>query len=460
MLDYLREVARVAGRVAEGDLSENLQVRSDNDMFGRILHSMTEGLRTLIFQIRIGAEEMVSTGSGLTDLIHHNAELVEQVHTSREGVMSTMRQTGSSVEEVAHNMETLSSSVEETSAAITEMSSSVTHIAANSSELAEQAHHTIHALEQMLRALETVVENMDISKDRSQDTMQDAHQGQDAVEQVMHSMETIQETVTTAVDAITVFEQRSEEIGTILDVIRDITDQTALLALNASIIAAQAGEHGRGFAVVADEIRNLASGVGSSTKDIAEIVRSLQQDTRLVVQAIHEGASDVDLGIERTRQAQDMLQKISLSAQQSSSTVSDITETLHTLMRSSEDVSKAMAQVNMMTDEITTATTEQDASTRQIHQAIGHINDMASQIRRATAEQTDGIHHVLDEMNNVAAVIDRSLTSSQDIQRATGELSSQASVLLHSVDRFKLPGREESDSDEPFPGVHIAELNA
>jgi methyl-accepting chemotaxis protein len=85
---------------------------------------------------------------------------------------------------------------------------------------------------------------------------------------------------------------------------------------------------------------------------------------------------------------------------------------------------------------------------------------MASQIQRATAEQTNGIHHVLDEMNNVATVIDRSLASSQDIQRATGELSSQASVLLHSVDRFKLPGREDPDSDDPFPGVHITELDA
>lgn len=442
MVGYLRNIAGVATRVADGNLADTADVRSTDDMFGRILQSMTEGLRTLILQIRISAEEIAGTGRGITDRIHHNTGIIEQVHTFAEGVMTTMRQMGASVEEVDNNMETLSSSVEETSTAISEMSSSITHIASNASELSEQTRHTITSLDHTLLSLESIVENMETSKQYSQDTMQDAHDGQEAVEQVVSSMETIQETVTTAVDAITVFEQRSKEIDTILAVIREITDRTGLLALNASIIAAQAGEHGRGFAVVADEIRNLADGVGTSTKDIAEIVQSLQQDTRRVVQAIHEGVSDVGQGIERTHQAQTVLQKISRSTQQSSDLVANITETLHTLMISSQDVSEAMAKVHVMTDEITAATTEQDASTRQIHVAIGHVNDMASQIRRATTEQTDGVHHVLDEVTNVSDLIDRSLENSRDIQHITKDLSSQASLLLHSVDRFKLPELE------------------
>jgi methyl-accepting chemotaxis protein len=438
MLHYLTHVANIATRIAEGDLTKTVQVRSSDDTFGQAIQSMTEGLRRLIVQIKMSVEQIASTRIKIASLAESDIRIVEEVHSSSEGVISTMREMGASIEEVAHNMELLSASVEETSASIFQMSSSITHIASNTNNLNDQIHQTITSLENTIESLEKVVQNTDVSKQLSQETSQDAREGQEAVEQVMCSMETIHHTVTTAVDAITRFEQRSREIDTVLDVIRDITEQTSLLALNASIIAAQAGGHGRGFAVVADEIRNLATGVSTSTKDIAAIVQSLQQDTSRVVQAIHEGVEDVKQGIERTQQAQQTLQKIMTSAQQSSSVVTEIADTLHEVMGSSRNVSTAMTQVNTMIDDITMATNEQEASTRQISQASSNISDMALQIQKATTEQTKGVHLVLDAMKNVSILISQNLESSQQIKHTTGDLSSQADILVHSVDRFKM----------------------
>ncbi len=438
MLSYLKHVAAVAAKIAEGDLTRTVQVRSASDAFGQSIRAMSEGLRTLITQIRTSAEQIASTGTTIASLAERDITIVEHVQTSAEEMRSTMREMGASVEEVVHNMDILSSSMEETSASVSQMTSSIAHIAANSKALTDQTHQTIEALEYTVQSLEKVVNNTDVSKQLAQNTIQDAREGQIAVEQVMSSMATLQQTITTAVDTITRFEQRSRDIDTILDVIREITDQTSLLALNASIIAAQAGEHGRGFAVVADEIRNLASGVGTSTKDIAAIVQSLQQDTSKVVQAIHEGVTNVEQGMDRTQQAQEALHKIISSAQRSSSVVTEIADTLHDLMTTSHNVVIAMEQVNTMTDDITAATNQQKASTEQINQASVHITEMTSQIQKATAEQLTGVHQLLETTNTVTSLIDQNLESSRQIAHTTIELSSQADILLHSVDRFKL----------------------
>ena len=438
MIEYLQDVARLASRIAEGDLTESVHLRSERDSFGQSIHSMMKGLRNLIVQIRQSAEQISGTGMTIASLTGRDIQIVEEVHSSTEEVISTMRQMGASIEEVAHNMEGFSSSVEETSTSISQMTMSIAHIASNTNNLTEQTRQTREALQETVESLDKLGESTEMSKQLAQDSKLDAQQGQQAVEEVMKSMETIHQTITTAVEAITKFEHRSREIDTILAVIREITEQTSLLALNASIIAAQAGVHGRGFAVVADEIKSLASGVAQSTKDIAQIVQSLQKDTNDVVQTIHEGAQDVRSGIERTHQAQETLQKILKSAEQSSEEVSEIAGTLQTLMASSREVSDAMEQVNLLTDDITRATNEQRSTTEQINQVIVSINDTASQIHRATAEQSDGVHHVIDAMNGVAGLIEQNLESSRQIGETTGSMSSQAELLLHSVARFKL----------------------
>lgn len=438
MVSYLNEIASVAKNVAEGDLAVQVRVRSDADEFAQVIKSMTEKLRTLIVQIRTSAEQIATTEDSISELADKDITIVEKVNDSAERMMATMREVGASLEEVANNMETLTSQVGTTSQSAASMTGAITNIAANTTQLTQQTHQTIKSLDDAVKLLEKVVQNTDTSKDLSQETIRDALEGQQAVEQVTASMETIQQTVTTAVEIINQFAQQSQDIDRILDVIREITEQTSLLALNASIIAAQAGSHGRGFAVVADEIKSLADGVGTSTKDIAAIVQTLQQDTNKVVKIINEGAGDVKQGMDRTQQARQTLQKIINSAERSSQVVSEIADALKDLQTTSNDVVTAMEQVNSMTDHITVATNEQESSTGQINQSIDQINEMASQIQRATSEQLGGIQNLLQVTNEVTRLNNQNLESSGDIARTTEDLSSQANILLESVARFKL----------------------
>ena len=438
MSAYLNEMGMTATAIAEGDLTRTIHVRSADDTFGQAIQTMTEGLRTLIVQIRSSAEQIAATKTTIVSLATRDIDLVRNVNDSMKHVVSTANEMGASVEEIAQNMEALSSSMEETSTSVSQMTSTVAHIASNATALHQQAQQTGKALDETVTSLENVVKNTDVSQQLAQGTIQDALEGQQAVEQVTNSMETIQQTVTTSVEAITRFEQRSRDIDTVLKVIRDITDQTSLLALNASIIAAQAGEHGRGFTIIADEIKTLANGVNTSTKDIAVIVNMLQKETAQVVQTIHTGAENVQQGIVHTREAGDTLQKILSSTQRSSSVVTEITEALHTLMATSRNVSLAMEQVNTMAGQITQATREHHVSTNQIQQTIRQINEMSTQIQHATAQQSVGVRQVLEAADNVAVLTDQDLKSSQEIAQTSEILASQADMLLREVDRFKL----------------------
>lgn len=438
MSAYLNDMASVAMNIAGGDLTRTIQERSTADAFGQIIQTMTEGLHKLIVQIRDSAKEITSIGATIRSLTNQDLKIVQEINTASLKMLSTMTEMGDSVESVAHNMDTLTVSVEETSFSVSQMASSIAQIASNTTDLTSQTRQTITTLDEAVKSVEEAVKSTDTSKALSQETIEDAIRGQQAVEQVKSSMETIQQTITTAVDAITRFAQRSQDIDTILNVIREITDQTALLALNASIIAAQAGEHGRGFAVVAGEIKNLADGVGSSTKDIAEIVRSLQQDTNRVVQTIHEGAVNVQQGMERTQQAQDMLYKILDSAKRSSVVVAEIVEILQELKTTSQSVSAAMKRVTIMTDDITRATNEQKSTTGNINTAIRHINEMTMQTQKATADQLVAVREVLNAVTNVTHMIEKNLESSQSIAQTTNDLASEADTLSHSIERFTL----------------------
>ncbi len=450
MLSYLQTLAEIASRIARGDLTSMPFLRSDIDAFGRAMRDMTVGLQSLIQQIRVIAEEISGTGLNLAGLSDNDMKIVQSAQFAVDEMISTMTQMGQSVEEVAHNMDVLSTSVEETSASVSNMTRSISNIAANSSELAEQTQKAITELHKSTELLKNVTEKTVVSRGLSQETIQDALKGQDSIEEVTVSMTTIQQTNSSTVETITRFEQQTQDIGSILDVIDEITDQSSLLALNASIIAAQAGSHGRGFAVIADEMRNLATKVSSSTKDIAAIVKVVQEETKTVVKKIHAGTYDIAQGVKRTEQARQVLQNIFNSAQRSSTVVSDIADAIQKMQETtSRQLRSVMERVNTMTEEIMQATLEQKASTIQIDQTVEHIAKMAAQTQHATTEQLQGVRRVLESVEQVRSLSEKNLESSVQIEHTADELSEQSRILLQSVDRFKLGKSEMLRSVSP-----------
>jgi len=247
-----------------------------------------------------------------------------------------------------------------------------------------------------------------------------------------------------AFQTITHFEQQTQDIGSILDVIDEITDQSAMLALNASIIAAQAGSGGRGFAVIADEMKNLAARVNASTKNIAAIVKVVEDETKRVVKKIHASTTVIGQGVKRTQEARKGLENIFASAQRSSAVVSEIADAIQQMQQTtSQQMKNVMERVNSMTTEITNATSEQKSSTIQINQAVEHISQMAYQTQQATTEQLKGVQQILKTVEQVKALTEKNMESSEHIDLTSADLAEQAQILLQAVDRFKLGTTEQ-----------------
>src|SRR5574341_1261312 len=285
ILKQTREAEAVASNIAAGDLTQSVRVRSTDELgqLGRGLNRMIIGLKGMIERVRKAARSVeAESGSvkGIAERVTNGSR--EQAEAVEEGA-SSVNEMHFSLKEIAANVEDLHHSSERTSSAAMQTSASVAEVESNAGRSAALAEAVAADAKQL---------------------------GMRSIEKTMEGMKQIEATVRRSADVINRLGQRAENVGSILTVIEDITDQTSLLALNAAILAAQAGEHGKGFAVVATEIRELANRTAASTKEIGGLIESVQTDSREAVEAMRDGVTIVEQGAKLTVAAGDALRKI------------------------------------------------------------------------------------------------------------------------------------------------------
>ncbi|MFN3395573.1 MAG: phosphate/phosphite/phosphonate ABC transporter substrate-binding protein, partial [Thermodesulfovibrionales bacterium] len=257
---------------------------------------------------------------------------------------------------------------------------------------------------------------------------------------------------------------RSDEIGKILTVIDEVTDQTTLLALNAAILAAQAGEHGKGFSVVADEIKDLAERTAFSTQEISALIQSVQGEVKSAVEAMQEGLSSVDEGFRLAREAGDALSKILESSKRSSEMAMSIERSTTEQSKAARLVTEAMERVKNMTEQIakatseqskgillimkatekirdvslhlTKATEEQAISSKQISQAMEIASDRSQQISKALSEHKIGTRHILNTIDGIKGVPENNRNLAFKINSKLRELYNDTELLKAETERF------------------------
>jgi len=206
-------------------------------------------------------------------------------------------------------------------------------------------------LESMSNSVHSISETVRQTEDNSKTTVDLSERGRNAVQDVATEIEKISETVKKTVSQVNVLQERTREIGDIINVIRSISDQTNLLALNAAIEAARAGETGRGFAVVADEVRQLAIRTGDATGEIEAMIKQVQQDTQDSVTAMETTVPQVENGLTLTHQANDLLNDIQRQADDSLAKVLEVVTATNEQVSIISDVSGSMEDITIMSKE-------------------------------------------------------------------------------------------------------------
>ena len=231
--------------------------------------------------------------------------------------------------------------------------------------------------------------NAGMTAETAKEAKQAAEKGGSVVNQAVEGMKRIAEIVKRSAGTVQELGKSSDQIGEIIGVIDDIADQTNLLALNAAIEAARAGEQGRGFAVVADEVRKLAERTTKATKEIADMIKKIQTETKGAVSSMQEGTNQVDAGITLADQAGESLKEIVRISQR-------VTDMVTQIAAASEQQSSASEQISKNVEAISTVTGETAQGTQQIAQAAEDLNRLTENLQQLVQRfnlQGESTHH-------------------------------------------------------------------
>ena len=273
---------QVAHLTAERD---ELAAKASQSVGGNAL----DRIKALADRLEASDANMDDTNSAMSEMIsglRGIADNVELLASNAEESSSSILEMAAANDEVAESMFNLAASVQETAISIEEMTFSVKEVAKNIEALSSTAEETSSAMNEMDISIQQVENNANETAQLSEEVVWAAEGGVDAINQTIEVINLIKNYSADAVEVIKRLGARIRQIGKILSVIDDVAEQTNLLALNAAIIAAQAGEHGKGFAVVADEIKDLAERSGTSTKEIADIIKAVQRESANAVDAV------------------------------------------------------------------------------------------------------------------------------------------------------------------------------
>lgn len=266
------------------------------------------------------------------------------------------------------------------SGAIGKLAGQSRHLSVTAEELAQGALEQAHSTEQAAAALTEISESINevagsaaLAADASDKALQTAGQGGELVASTAQGMEQIASSVNEATELVHTLGERSEQIGSIVGIINDIADQTALLALNASIEAARAGDMGMGFAVVADEVRKLATRTTEATSDIAAMIKEIQDGTTRTVRAMEAGNENVSEGVRRAGEARRSLEEILEASNRG-------TEMAARIASAAEEQSAAMVQMSANADGMADITKRAEASTREVRQAAVELQQIADEL--------------------------------------------------------------------------------
>ena len=446
-------LGQVAEGLAAGDLRAHATIEADDELgdLGCALARLGANMRETVNRFQVAMEEVegraedaLSIVEGLStqsstqlqtllsanELIGSIEARAQDVSRSADGLNESIDESSSSVAELGaagaelnETASVLSSKIDEVSESMEQMVRSVKQVGATTEELAAASEDTSSSMEEMASAMRVVDTSAETMANLSRDVVEKAEVGQAKVCQTIEGMEAIRDATDTAERVIRGLAARTQEIGGILDVIDDVADETNLLALNAAIIAAQAGEQGKAFSVVADEIKELADRVLASTKEIGGLIRAVQEESENAIGAIEAGSESVMSGVDLSAEAGRTLEEITDASRENGMRIGEIVSSVREQTRAASHVVVLMERVRDSSDEIAAASSQQGRGNEIIYRSALTMRDVAQQVRVTTEEQSRGFGRIRESVEGVRSIVERINGSLEEQSGACGRVA-------------------------------------
>lgn len=413
MIGYLKLMAGYARSLAERDFRITVEAQSAEDALGNAFQKMVVSLQDAL-------QEVASNASSL------KAAAEQLALASNQAGMATS-QIAATIQQVARGITQQSEASNRAAGSVEQMARAIDQVAGGAREQTQVVDTVVQITDQLSAVLEQVAGNASAATEGSSSASRAAREGKETVQQTLNGMETIRSKVNLSAEKVQEMGNRSSQIGIIVETIEDIASQTNLLALNAAIEAARAGEHGKGFAVVADEVRKLAERSGQATREIAGLIKSIQTTVSEAVNAMQESAREVEAGVARGGMAGKALDAILQSAEM--------------VNRQAEEVSTAVAHMQQLYSRLLDAT--------------NRVAGVVQQYSASAESMAAGSSEITLSMENIASVSEENSAAVEEISASTEEMTAQveevnassqslaemARELQEVVNLFRLNGR-------------------
>lgn len=412
MSAYLREMADAADRISRGDLTRDIHAQSDADQLGSSFERMQVKLRDLV--------------GGLAETARTLGTAASEVNASASEAANATGQIATTIQSVAQGIGHQTSSVTRTAASVEQMGQVIQTVSAGAQQQFTVASQASQRSTQITQAVQQVAENALTSSNRAEEAAEAARKGSRIVEETIVGMQAIKTAVGLSSEKVQIMGHKSDQIVHIVDTIDDIASQTNLLALNAAIEAARAGEQGKGFAVVADEVRKLAERSGQATKEIGLLIKDIQGSIQASIQAMEAGTREVEAGAARASQSGAALSSILASTESVSRQISTIASAAREISATSGNLIHDMETLLSVVDENTAATRVMAEGSQSVSQAIETIASVSEENNAAVEE----VSASTEEMNAQVS----------EVTQAASAMAGMAESLQAMVARFTLPG--------------------
>lgn len=436
--DYLESIGMDLGQVQmqslEHDLSENYR-----ELKGTVRNVLEETSRTSQFLAQAStrlaeiADQSGRTTSEVSLTIQQLAVGASHQAESLSQTRANLEQSARAIEGVAQGAQEQARAVNRTAEAITGLVGSIQTISTGADEQAQAVLGAKGAGDSLGTTITQISERTRQVTNFIQNQLRVAQEGQQTSRQVVTGIDQLGTATEHLAQSIQELGKRSGQIGAIVETIDEIASQTNLLALNAAIEAARAGEHGKGFAVVADEVRRLAERSSLATKEIRTMIETVQRGSEQAVEAMNQTGQEVQAGVKLTRQAGTAFEAIAAGTAESAEQMKAILNAVNVIQEAAEQLGQSLVVVDQVAGRNRRIAQEMRATSDVVLEAIEQVSAVVEENSAATEEMAAGAAEVMEAVEDIAGISEENSAAVEEVSASAEEMSTQVEEVNTSA---------------------------